>query len=170
MLRSHINYSELCTKKRRKTFTKSNPHDDPNPLPIIPYNMDSLCRVCMAPGSYRLFRVDAVNNITNNAGNNQTYPSNSRRIDANNVSSFDKLLEKLRYVTMLQVLYEMYILYIEPKYCAQHFDHDFAYLFMTCNVYVPFRVCVLFIQRMLPRRSTTERAKRKCYAIYASYS
>lgn len=57
--------------------------------------MENLCRVCMAPGSHRLFRVDSSRN-NNEARNNPLR-------HGENVSSFDKLLQKLRYVTMLQV-------------------------------------------------------------------
>lgn len=52
--------------------------------------MEDLCRVCMAPGSHQIFRADS---------NRQDMGI----MKSDSVSSLDKLLEKLRYVTLIQV-------------------------------------------------------------------
>lgn len=52
-------------------------------------NLDNICRVCLNSGSRNIFEKT-----------NTHFPLSSA---AENVSSFDRLLEKLRYVTMLKV-------------------------------------------------------------------
>lgn len=65
---------------------------------MLSQNLNKLCRVCMLEGSREIF--------------NQTVPTTSSSSTTEIVSSPNRLLEKLRYVTLIKVNFPFFLYYL----------------------------------------------------------